>query len=141
MMIRLGKKYHEIAVGARFQETTAVTDQMVREFAHATGDANPVHLDDVYAATTLFKRRIAHGMLTAGLISRTLGMSFPGAGTIYLRQHLQFIRPVFIGDIITVQLEVVEKIDEKKVIRLTTTCVNQNGENVLTGEAMVVPPS
>jgi|GEM_PF-503905 3-hydroxybutyryl-CoA dehydratase len=135
-----GKKYRQIAVGERFQETTTITDQMVREFARATGDANPVHLDDAYAATTLFKRRIAHGMLVAGLISRALGMSFPGAGTIYLRQQLEFIRPVFIGDVITVQLEVVEKIDEKKAIRVTTTCSNHSGKSVLAGEAIVIPP-
>jgi len=140
-MPSIGKKYREIEVGQHFVDSIVVTDQMVRDFARVTGDSNPMHLDDAFAATTVFRRRVAHGMLTASLISRCIGIGFPGPGTIYLQQQLKFIRPVFIGDTITVQLEVVEKIEEKKAIRLSTTCIGRKGEIVLTGDALILPPT
>ena len=102
-------------------------------------DTNPVHLDAVAAEKSLFGERIAHGMLTAGLISACLGTRLPGPGTIYLGQTLEFSAPVRIGDTITAQVEVVE-VGEKGRVRLATRCTNVTGETVLSGEATVLPP-
>jgi 3-hydroxybutyryl-CoA dehydratase len=130
----------EMTVGDVHTSDHPVTDTMIRAFAEATGDRNPLHLDEAFAATTMFGRRIAHGMLTAGILSGVLGMEYPGMGTIYLSQSLQFRRPVFIDDMITVRLEVLEVIPEKNRVRLGTTCANQDGVDVLVGEALVMPP-
>jgi 3-hydroxybutyryl-CoA dehydratase len=129
-----------MSVGDVHTSEHPVTDAMIRSFAAATGDHNPLHLDEDFAATTMFGRRIAHGMLTAGILSGVLGTEFPGTGTIYLSQSLQFRRPVFIGDVITVRLEVLETVPEKNRVRLGTTCTNQDGKDVLVGEAVVMPP-
>src|SRR5512147_2081652 len=92
--------------GNKASRTTIITDEMIRAFANLTGDSNPVHLDDAYAATTPFGRRIAHGMIAAGLISATLANDLPGPGTVYLSQSLKFKSPVFPGDTITTTVEV-----------------------------------
>jgi 3-hydroxybutyryl-CoA dehydratase len=114
---------------------------MIERFAQATGDHNPIHLDENYAKGTIFKTRVAHGMLQAGILSGILGTRFPGVGTIYLFQTLKFLKPVFIGDEITFRLRVVELLKEKNRARLETVCINQRGETVLTGEALVMPPA
>jgi len=100
-----------------------------------------VHLDEAFAAGTQFKGRIAHGMYTGGLISAAIAMTLPGPGTIYLGQDLRFERPVRIGDTITVQLTVLEKTDEKKLVKLQTVASNQNGKVVVSGTASVMAPS
>ena len=103
-----------------------------------TGDKNPVHLDDAYARTTRFGGRIAHGMLTAGLISAVLGTKLPGPGAIYLNQTLKFTAPVRIGDTITATAEVTAYREDKRIVTLKTDCTNQRGELVLTGEAVLL---
>jgi 3-hydroxybutyryl-CoA dehydratase len=130
----------DIAVGdgASFAKTISETD--VYLYAGITGDFNPAHIDEVYASQTFFKTRIAHGMLTAGLISAILGTRFPGPGTIYLRQELSFLAPVRIGDTITASVEVIDRQPERNRIRLKTLCRNQEGLVVLDGEAIVSPP-
>jgi acyl dehydratase len=105
-----------------------------------TGDHNPIHLDDEYASRSIFKQRVAQGMLQAGLLSGVLGCHFPGVGTIYLSQTLKFIKPVFIEDHITLRLEILEINSEKNNVRLETLITNQKGEVVITGEALVKPP-
>ncbi|MDI7261291.1 MAG: MaoC family dehydratase, partial [Thermodesulfobacteriota bacterium] len=105
-----------------------------------TGDLNPAHINETYAAKTFFKTRIAHGMLLGGFISAILGNQLPGPGTIYIRQELNFLAPVRIGDTITARAEIVEIINEKNRIRLKTTCINQDGTLILEGEALVSPP-
>jgi 3-hydroxybutyryl-CoA dehydratase len=134
------KTIYEIAVGdgASFAKTISETD--IYLYAGITGDFNPAHIDEGYASQTFFKSRIAHGMLTAGLISAILGTRFPGPGTIYLRQELSFLAPVRIGDTITASVEVIEMHPEKNRIRLKTFCKNQEGIIVLDGEALVSPP-
>lgn len=123
-----------------FEKQVTITEAMIKGFAEATGDNNPIHLDDAYAKGTLFKIRVAHGMLQAGILSGILGMEFPGIGTIYLSQTLKFTKPVFIGDMITFRLKVLEINTEKNRLRLETACTNQEGKSVLTGEALVMPP-
>jgi 3-hydroxybutyryl-CoA dehydratase len=111
---------------------------MIRAFAELTGDTNPVHLDDAYAAGTRFGRRIAHGMIAAGLISATLANDLPGPGTVYLSQTLQFKAPVYPGDTITTTVEVKGVRADKPIVTLGTECRNQEDVLVLEGEAVVL---
>jgi 3-hydroxybutyryl-CoA dehydratase len=124
--------------GDTASRTTTITDEMIRAFAELTGDANPVHLDDAFAAGTRFGRRIAHGMIAAGLISATLANDLPGPGTVYLSQTLQFKAPVFPGDTITTTVEVKAVRPDKPIVTLNTACKNQNDVLVLEGEAVVL---
>jgi 3-hydroxybutyryl-CoA dehydratase len=128
-------------IGDSFSRQKTFTDDDVRQFAAITGDTNPLHLDDEYAATTQFKRRIVHGMLSASIISALLANDFPGPGTIYLGQQLKFKRPVFIGDTITCTATVREFNEPRRIMTLDTVCTNQDGTIVLEGEATVIAPS
>jgi acyl dehydratase len=123
--------------GDKASRTTTITDEMIRLFADLTGDTNPVHLDEAYAAGTRFGRRIAHGMIAAGLISATLANDLPGPGTVYLSQTLQFKAPVYPGDTITTTVEVKTARPDKPILTLATTCKNQSDVLVLEGEAVV----
>jgi hypothetical protein len=105
----------------------------------AVGDYNPVHADRAYAAATVFKEPIAPGIWTAGLVSAVIGTRLPGPGAIYLSQDLKFLKPVKAGDSISARVEVLEIDREKNRIRLRTVCTNQRAEEVLTGEALVMP--
>lgn len=136
-----GMTIDQLRVGQVHEANVAITEEMIERFAEATGDHNPIHLDEDYAKGTIFKARVAHGMLQAGILSGVLGMRFPGVGTIYLSQTLKFLKPVFIGDHITFRLKVVELLKDKNRIRLETVCINQKGEITLTGDALVMPPS
>jgi len=135
----LGKTFEQLNVGDRGQFSKTVTDADIYLFAGVTGDLNPAHIDEEYARGTFFKTRIAHGMLSAGFISAVIGTRLPGPGTVYMRQTLDFLAPVRIGDTVTATVEVVEKL-EKQRVRLKTTCTNQEGVTVLDGEALVSPP-
>ena len=131
----------QLKVGQIHQSSVTITEEMVERFAQATGDHNPIHLDEAYAKETVFKSRVAHGMLQAGILSGVLGTRFPGIGTIYLSQTLKFLKPVFIADEITFRLKVLEVFKDKNRVRLETICTNQRGETVLTGEALVMVPA
>lgn len=135
-----GKTIDEVKVGDAAEFTKTVTESDIYLYAGVTGDLNPAHINEVYAQKTFFKTRIAHGMLAAGFISAVLGTQLPGPGTIYLKQDLNFLAPVRIGDTITARVEVLEVISDKKKVRLQTTCTNQEGKLVLDGEAIVSPP-
>lgn len=136
----IGKTFDELKVGDSDHFSKTVTDADIYLFAGVTGDLNPAHIDETYAQGTFFKTRIAHGMLSAGFISAVIGMRLPGPGTVYMRQTLEFLAPVRIGDTVTATVEVVEKLEEKKRVRLKTTCTNQENMKVLDGEALVSPP-
>lgn len=129
-----------IKIGDTASRTKTITDDTLKAFAEASGDFNPIHLDEDYAATTQFGRRIAHGMLTASIISAVLANDFPGPGTIYLGQDIKFKAPVFIGDTITATVEVIAYREDKRITTLSTTCVNQENTLVLEGEAVVIAP-
>jgi 3-hydroxybutyryl-CoA dehydratase len=135
-----GKTIKELNIGdtASFQKTITETD--VYLYAGITGDINPAHINEVVAKEGMFKSRIAHGMLTAGLVSAVIGVQLPGPGTIYLGQDLKFTAPVRFGDTIEATVEVVELIQDKNRVKLLTTCTNQEGTVVLTGHALVMPP-
>ncbi len=135
------KTFAEIKVG-----DTAVFKQRLEEkhlslFAAVSGDVNPVHLDQAFAQTTPFKERIAHGMWSGALISAAIATTLPGPGTVYLGQTLKFVRPVKLGDTLTVTLEVKEKIEKKNRVILTCTVNNQDDKAVVIGEADVMAPS
>jgi 3-hydroxybutyryl-CoA dehydratase len=136
----VGKSIGELQVGEAAEMAKTVSESDIYLYAGVTGDFNPAHINEVYAQGTFFKTRIAHGMLAAGFISAILGTQLPGPGTIYIRQELNFLAPVRIGDTITARVEVAEIIAEQKRVRLKTTCVNQDGTVVLDGEATVSPP-
>lgn len=120
--------------------TKKITDEEIRRFAEITGDCNPVHLDDEYAKNSPFKARIAHGFLTGAMISKILGMDFPGPGTVYLSQTMKFMAPAYLGDILTAEVVVEDFDEEKNRMKLITTIRNQNDKLILSGEAVVLPP-
>ena len=129
----------DVKVGDTVSLEKTVSDEDIAGFARVTGDEQPLHLDDAHAAKTRFKRRIAHGMLSAGVISAALGTKLaPNATVIYLSQSLRFLRPVYPGDTITAQLEVTKIDTERSFVTCSTECVNQDGTSVLTGEATVL---
>jgi 3-hydroxybutyryl-CoA dehydratase len=123
---------------AEFSKTVSESD--IYLYAGISGDFNPAHIDAVYAAGTFFKKRIAHGMLSAGFISAVIGTRLPGTGTIYVGQQLNFLAPVYVGDTITARVTVAAINAEKNRVTLKTTCSNQEGTVVLDGEAVVSPP-
>ena len=130
----------EMKIGDHASVTKTVSETDVYLFAGITGDLNPAHTNEVAASKTMFKTRIAHGMLGAGFISAVLGMYLPGPGTIYMGQELKFTKPVHIGDTVTATATVEEIILEKNRVILDTTVVNQDGEIFIKGKANVMPP-
>ncbi len=132
--------FEELAIGQSASLTKTITREDIELYAAVSGDANPTHLDEEFAARSPFKGVVAHGMLTAGLISNLLGNKLPGAGTIYLGQELRFRRPVRAGDVVTVTVTVREKRPERGIVVFDCTCTNQAGEVVLTGTAEVIAP-
>ncbi len=135
-----GLTIQEIHVGDLSTFTKTVTEADITLYAGISGDFNPAHVNAVEAEKGMFGQRIAHGMLSAGFISTVLGTQLPGPGTIYMGQELRFVKPVFIGDTVTAVCTVVERIEEKNRLKLETVVKNQNGENVITGFATVMPP-
>lgn len=128
-----------MSIGDSASCTKTVSEHDVYGFAGITGDFNPMHVNAVEAGQSRFGQRIAHGVLCAGFISSVLGMQLPGAGAIYASQSLRFLKPVFIGDTITAEVEVVELLEEKNRVRFTTRCRNQDGELVAEGESVLLP--
>ncbi|TWI66966.1 3-hydroxybutyryl-CoA dehydratase [Desulfobotulus alkaliphilus] len=135
-----GLSIDQISMGDSATFTKTISESDVYQFAGVTGDLNPAHINEEYAKGTVFKTRIAHGMLSAGFISAVLGTRLPGPGTIYLRQELKFLAPVRIGDTITAKVEVTGLLVEKNRVTLRTTCTNQEGTLVVDGEALMSPP-
>ena len=128
--------YADIKVGAEASFTKTITESDIVNYAGLTGDFNPVHIDAEYARKSMFKERIAHGMLVAGLISAVLGTELPGPNSIYLGQDLKFMAPVKIGDTLTAVATVTGMRDDKQIITLKTTVSNQHGEVVVDGQAV-----
>ena len=125
-------------VGDSAAITKRIEQTDIQAFAAVTGDQNPIHVDEEFAKTTRFGQRIAHGMLTASLISSVLANKLPGEGSVYLGQTLQFVAPVFPGDEVTARVTVKEIREDKPILKLETICVNQHDEIVIRGEATVL---
>ena len=130
-------RYEDMQVGMAAERRRVVSDELVRAYADLTEDFNPLHIDDEIAKRSRFGGRIAHGMLSAGLVSAVLGMDMPGPGALWLTQSIKFTRPVMIGDTLTTRVEVIELMPSKRRARLATTCRNQSGELTLDGEALI----
>lgn len=130
----------DIEMGMTRYIRKVITDRDIEQFAEISTDHNPVHLDDAYARDTIFEGRIAHGMLTAGLVSAVIGEQLPGHGTIYMSQNLKFLAPVRPGDLVHAEVKVVDMVIDKRRVKLDCRC-EVNGKNVLVGEAIVLAPS
>lgn len=130
--------YEDIQVGDQAVFSKTITDYDIYQFAGLTGDFNPMHIDNEFAKETFFKERIAHGLLTGSFISTVLGMKLPGPNSIYLSQTFKFVAPVKIGDTVKAVVEVIEKRDDKRIIKLKTLVMNQRQEIVVDGEAVVM---
>ena len=135
----MGKTYELLNIGDTdsFEKTLSESD--VYLFSGITGDFNPAHINEKESMQTKFGGRIVHGMLTGSLISTVIGTKLPGTGTIYLKQDLEFVKAVRIGDTIRAQVTVIEKLEKGRVM-LQTRCYNQNDEIVVDGKALVLPP-
>ena len=131
-------KIAELKIGMTDYVTKTITAEDIDKFAEISLDKNPVHLDEEYASKTIFKKRIAHGILVSGLISAVLGTKLPGEGAIYMGQELKFMAPVFIGDTITATVEIIELIAEKNRVVCSTICTNQDGKQVIVGKATLL---
>jgi 3-hydroxybutyryl-CoA dehydratase len=132
-----GYFFEELAVGMEASYARKITSEDISAFAEVSGDTNPVHLDDAYAAGTMFKKRIAHGLLTASLFSTVLGTKLPGPGCIYLSQSMKFRAPVYIGDEVVATLRVMSLDADKARVTLACDCA-VNGKTVLEGEAVMM---
>ncbi|MBV7275677.1 MaoC family dehydratase [Clostridium thailandense] len=135
-----GLTIDQIKIGDKVSVEKTISETDVYLFAGITGDLNPAHINQVVSEKTMFKGRIAHGILVSGFISACLGMYLPGPGTIYMGQQLKFTAPVHIGDTIKAEVEVIEMNIEKNRVKLRTVCTNQDGKVVIDGEALVMPP-
>ena len=133
-------KITELYVGQTAEFTKTISESDVYLFAGITGDHNPMHVNDVYAKQSRFKGRICHGMLSSSLISTVIGTKLPGNGSIYVSQRLVFKAPVLFGDTITAKVEVEDIFRDRNRVRLRTYCENQEGNVVLDGYAIVIPP-
>ena len=136
----MSDSFERIFEGQEAELSHTLTAEDLDTFARLTGDVNPLHMDEAFASRTDFRQRVGHGMLTASFISTIIGTRLPGPGAIYVSQELKFLKPVKSGDSISARVEVVEINREKNRIRLRTVCMNQRAEEVLTGDAVVMPP-
>ena len=130
----------QFTVGQTASMSKTVSEYDVYSFAGVTGDFNPAHVNEAYAAGTSFKKRIAHGMLSAGFVSAVLGTKLPGPGSIYAGQTMKFLAPVYIGDTVTATVTVKEILEERRRVILITEVTNQEGVTVFTGEATIFIP-
>ena len=129
-----------LKIGDSASTTKTFSDDDVRTFAEISGDKNPIHLDDEFAAGTRFGKRLVHGILTSGMISALLGMELPGPGSVYIQQTLKFRAPVYIGDTITATVTVTRLRADKPIVTMETVCQNQDGAVVIDGEAVLLAP-
>ena len=128
----------DLNIGDIFSTSREVTDEIIHKFADVSGDYNPIHLDDEFAKTTRFGKRIAHGMLSGAFISAVLGNEFKDRKIVYLSQTMKFTAPVFIGDTVTATGTITNIREDKGIVTLETICTNQNGETLVKGEAAVM---
>lgn len=139
-VVQPGKFFEDLTIGQEASYTRVATDADIAAFADVSGDRNPVHLDEAFAATTPFKTRIAHGMLTASYISTVFGTRLPGPGAIFISQTLNFKAPVHIGDEVVATVRVTELIPAKKRVLFACSC-KVAGKTVLEGDAVIMVPS
>ncbi len=130
-------KFEDLYIGQKASLQKTFTDADVKLFAGISTDVNPLHISDEFAKTSLFGKRVVHGMLSASLISAVLANVLPGPGTIYLGQELKFTAPVFLGDDVKAELTVIEIREDKHIVKLQSNCYNQDGKMVIEGVSTV----
>lgn len=140
-MTTKGKTLAELEIGDKVEVHYKIEDRHVRMFAEATGDCNPIHLDEDYAAASRFGRRVVHGVLLSGIVSGILGMQFPGLGTVAREMYSKFLKPVYVGDTVTVIAEVSEKTEKINLAKITFKVMSADGVQVAHGYAVVLPPT
>lgn len=140
MDVHIGKTYEEIRIGETASCSKTITEFDVYQFAGICGDFNPMHVNEIYASSTRFRSRIAHGPLTLSLVAPVLGTKLPGLGTVALEINCRFKAPVYFNDTVTASVEVIEKLSEKQWVRLKLTWLNQAQVTVAEGQALVMPP-
>jgi 3-hydroxybutyryl-CoA dehydratase len=128
----------DFAIGEKASLSRTISEADILHMAEITGDFNPVHMDEDFASRTRFKGRIAHGLFSVGLISAVLGTKLPGPGAVFLKQTLSYLHPVRAGDVLTAEVETVTWLAEKRIITLKTRCLNQEGREVVRGEATLL---
>lgn len=138
--MKRGRSFDEIELGETLDVEFDIDDARVQKFADATGDHNPIHLDDAYAEASPFGRRVAHGVLLTGIVSGILGIRLPGLGTVARETYSKYMKPVYIGDTVHVAAEVTEKVEKTSTIKITFKVTNQDGKMVARGYAVVIPP-
>jgi len=131
-------RFEDFTVGREYRETIKITDDMVRKFAELTGDMNPLHLDESFARKSRFGKRICHGMLVASMISRIMGMNFPGPGTIIVKQLLKYRAPVYVDETVEVRVTVLEINSDKKRIILDTPVYKKDDTKAIDAQAEVL---
>ena len=130
--------FNEIKIGLKRNFQVTITESMLNDFAKLSGDFSPLHMDQEYAASTSFKKRVVHGMLLASFFSRIDGMYLPGKHALYFSQSLNFVNPCFVGEKITVEGEVIDKSIATKIIKLKTRVTNEQGKVLVHGESRVL---
>lgn len=131
-------EFDEISIGDKKKFTEKIDEDKMRDFAKLSGDFNPLHMDEAYARTTKFKKRVCHGMLLASFFSKLVGMHLPGKNALYFSQTLNFQSPCYLGDQITVEGEVLDKSDSTRIITIKTSIYNQDGSCLVDGTAKVI---
>jgi len=130
--------FDEIEVGLIHNFEVDMAEELTKKFANISGDFNPLHMDEQYAKETKFGKRVVHGMLLASFFSRLVGMYLPGKNALYFSQNLNFVKPCFIGDRVTVEGEIIDKSESTKIIKLKTSIKNQEGESLVEGTSQVM---
>jgi len=130
--------FEEIKIGLIHNFEVGIDEELTKKFANVSGDFNPLHMDEQYAKETKFGKRVVHGMLLASFFSRLVGMYLPGKNALYFSQNLNFVKPCFIGDKVTVQGEIIDKSDATKIIKLKTSIKNQEGKSLVEGTSQVM---
>lgn len=128
---------NKLKVGDYIEKEYTITKEIVKEFAKISGDFNPVHVDSKFAANTPFKKPIVHGMLIASYFSKIIGNDFPGKGSIYLGQNLEFKAPIFVGTKVKIRIQINEFRTDKPILKLNTICLSEEGFEVVKGEAVI----
>ena len=136
----IGKSINEMQIGDIASHTKLITEKDIEMFGEITGDFNPAHFDSQYASKTIFKKRIAHGMLVGSLFSKLLGMELPGPGSIYISQTLRFRRPVYLGCEIKAEVKIIDINTLKNRVKFECIAYNEENEKVVIGEAELMPP-
>ena len=130
--------FDEIEIGVQKSFKVSISEDMLDEFAKLSGDSNPLHMNEEYASSTSFKKRVCSGMFLSSFFSRLVGMYLPGKHALHISQSLNFVNPCFIGEMITVEGKVIDKSPATKIIKLETTITNESGKRIIDGKAQVI---